>query len=769
MKKEKIDTFKQTVEQLVEALGGIDNINEAFHCATRFRVTLKDDNKVNKDKLNQVEKSKGFSKDGNQWQIIFGTGLVNKVFDKYSSMFNAKQTNLDQGQKEKIRWNKNYSAKTNISQISRSGVRGFASIFIPLIPLFIVGGLSLAFNSIIEQSVGGSSHLSSAPLITQILSKLFTTIGGVIMGSLSVFIGYTASKRWGGNLWFGAAIGLILVFPSFTISNTSVGDLNDNTIYYQFGTSAPTNANGAVVPVLWNNGIKVWNFPLFSIPLISYKSQFIPTLIVVAIMVQIEKGMKKISHESFAIISVPLVTVISSVILAYVIIGPLGYLISLSIAQALKGIFIYTNFPGFGLGGAILGAIYAPIVITGLHQGFAPIEAQLLSQYNESWITPIACVSNIAQAFACLTATLFIKDNKLKGTAYSGAISANLGITEPAMFGVNLNIRHYFLAAIIGSAVGGYWIGMTQTTVNSMGSASWLGLIQFDFSRTSEHIQDWYNTVSNQTPWGKYMHGFNLPPVANGAIAMAFSGLAASIAAFILSLSKQGRINLKEVNKGIPNYKFIETMGLKLTQFQDSIKKLVGTLIYKKDGYETRVQEKQVKYICSPVDGKLLNLKTEVKDEIFAKELLGKSFVIRPNEAQMTECKIHSPMNGTIINIFDTGHAVTIANKDNVSVLMHIGLDTAQLNIGAPNLQKLKYFKFKKLILSKVKIKNEIVDVQLNELVDNGAKSNDIFCAILNETIKENQKIELIANPGEIKQGQPIYKITTIEQDLLNL
>lgn len=213
-------------------------------------------------------------------------------------MFNAKQTNLDQGQKEKIRWNKNYSAKTNISQISRSGVRGFASIFIPLIPLFIVGGLSLAFNSIIEQSVGGSSHLSSAPLITQILSKLFTTIGGVIMGSLSVFIGYTASKRWGGNPWFGAAIGLILVFPSFTISNTSVGDLNDNTIYYQFGTSAPTNANGAVVPVLWNNGIKVWNFPLFSIPLISYKSQFIPTLIVVAIMVQIEKGMKKISNTN---------------------------------------------------------------------------------------------------------------------------------------------------------------------------------------------------------------------------------------------------------------------------------------------------------------------------------------------------------------------------------------------------------------------------------------------------------------------------------------
>ncbi|BAC44754.1 PTS beta-glucoside transporter subunit IIBCA [Malacoplasma penetrans] len=768
MKKVKIDTFKQTVEQLVEALGGIDNINEAFHCATRFRVTLKDDNKVNKDKLNQVEKSKGFSKDGNQWQIIFGTGLVNKVYDKYASMFNIKQTNLEQSNKEKVKWNKNYSIKTNIFQISRSGVRGFASIFIPLIPLFIVGGLSLAFNSIIEQSVGkdaeGNSNLANSALAIQILSKLFTTIGGVVMGSLSVFIGYTAAKRWGGNPWFGVAIGLILVFPSFTTANTSVGDLNNNTIYYQFGTTAPTNPNGAVVPVLWNNGVKVWNFPIFSIPLISYKSQFIPTLIVIAIMVQIEKGMKKISHESIAIITVPLVTVISSVILAFVIIGPIGYLISLVIAEALRGIFVYTNFPGFGLGGAILGAIYAPIVITGLHQGFTPIEAQLLSQYGESWITPIACVSNIAQGFACLTATLFIKDNKLKGTAYSGGISANLGITEPAMFGVNLNVRHYFLAAIIGSAVGGYWVGMTQTTANSLGSASWLGLVQFDFTRTGTNIQNWYDTVANQTPWGQYMNGFNLPPIANIAIAMAFSGLVAFIAAFILSLSKQGRLNLQEVNKGIPNYKFIETMGLAFTKFQDMVKTTFGNLIYKEEGYKKKIEEKQTKYVYSPVDGQLLDLKTEVSDQVFSNELLGKSFVIRPNETQHSQ--LHSPIDGTITNIFDTGHAITISNKDNVSVLMHIGLETAQINKDASDLQNLKYFKFKKLILSKVKIKNEIVDVQLNELVNNGATSKDIYCSILNETIKENQIVELIAQPGAIKQGQPIYKITTVDSNL---
>lgn len=759
-KKDKIDTFKETVEQLVDALGGILNITSAFHCATRFRVIVKDDSKVNKNKLSNVNKAKGFSKEGEQWQIIFGTGLVNKVFDKYQSMFNVSQPTLESSKKEKVKWNHNYSAKTNIFLISRSGIRGFAEIFIPLIPLFIVGGMSLAINTLITTEGVGKFN-NNLTHVAAIFSKLFDVVGSTVMGSLPVFIGYTSAKKWGGNPWFGAAMGLILIAPSLA----GVGDIKSNTIWYPLWESPP--AGVSAIPVLWNNGITVWNYPLFSIPLVGYQSQIIPVLLVVALMVQLEKGLKKVTHESIAIIVVPLGTIIPTTIIAFAIIGPIGYVLSLAIAQGLRAIFVYSNFPGFGLGGAILGAIYAPIVITGLHQGFPPIEQQLLAQYHESWVTPIACVSNISQAFACLTGAMFIKDDKLKGTAYSGALSANLGITEPAMFGVNINVRHYFLGAIIGSACGGYWLGMTQTTANSLGSASWIGLIQFDFTRSGQYINEWYANVANATPWGKYMTGFNLPPIANAAIAMSISAIVATSASTLLSFSKQGRKNLKEVNKGIPNYKWVDSLGLALEKSNAKIANTFRKILGK--SYQEWSDKRKIKYVYSPVSGELINLKN-IEDQVFGNELLGKTFAIR---TESDEYKLFSPFDGKITNIFETGHAVTITNKENVSVLVHIGLETAKLNQNVDNLKKIKFIKFKKLIFSKVshftkplitnKENNYIADVESKKLVANGAKSNDIFVSILNETVNENMVIKRLVDDGPIKKGQPIFEITQIE------
>lgn len=770
MKKEpKKDVFKEVVDEVVEAFGGLDNLSEVFHCATRLRVIVKDDNLVNKDKLNNINKSKGYSKEGNQWQIIFGTGIVNKVYDKYSSLYKVGgQTEFKDKEAKKFKWDHNYSNKTNFFLLSRYTIRNFADIFIPLIPLFVAGGLSLALKSAITAINADNSA-------SVIFEKIFDIIGGAIMGSLPVFIGFTSAKKWGGNPWFGAAIGMILVSPSLA-SGYSLGGKYE---YYELWTQ-PGNAEGVTyIPMLWDNGIRVFDFPIFGIPLIGYQAQVIPTLFVVAIMVWIEKGLKKISHESFAIISVPLGTILFTTIIAFAIVGPLGYVISLAIARGLESIFIYTNFPFFGLGGAILGAVYAPIVVTGLHQGFLPIEATLIAQGGESWITPIACVSNVAQGFACFAAAICVKEKKTKGVAYSGAVSANLGITEPAMFGINISIKHYFLGAIIGSAVGGYWLGMTQTTANSQGSASWLGLIQYDFTTDTPNLVNWYSKVASYTPWGHYMNGFNIPPIANAAIAMTLSSIVAFSASVLLTLSKQGKANIKEANKGEEGYLFLDKSTNAMIKITNKITKTFGELFLGKTKYNKLLEDKKVYYIYSPMDGVLLT-KDQIDDPVFKEELMGKTFVIRPDDKTYANNKLSwkdkllnkklkensyqlsSPIKGSISSIFETGHAITIGNKENNFVLIHIGLETAKLNTNVENLKKLNYFKYKKLISSNVNKKSDIVTIESQELINQGAKSNDVFVTLLNESVKENQKIEFVGNYGEIKKGEPIFKVSSI-------
>ena len=291
-----------------------------------------------------------------------------------------------------------------------------------------------------------------------------------------------------------------------------------------------------------------------------------------------EKFLRRITPDCASIIFIPLLTVVPIVVLTFALIAPIGYIVSSAVSQFLNLIFIYTNFPYFGLGGAILGASYAPLVVTGLHQGFPPIELQLLATKGESWITPIAGISNIAQGFACLVGSLFVQDKKTKNKALQGAASANLGIAEVALFGFNINVKTYFIGALIGGAYGGYWLGMTQTTVNTLGNAGWIGVIQFDVSRDVPNVANWYEYVSKATPWGSHMQGFNLPPIVNGIISYGIGGISAAIASFFLSFSKLGRKELKEINKDLANYAwidnadlFLQKLSLRLETFFDKL------------------------------------------------------------------------------------------------------------------------------------------------------------------------------------------------------
>ncbi|AGR42200.1 PTS transporter subunit EIIC [Spiroplasma diminutum] len=548
--------FYDDASLMLELIGGKENIKEIQHCATRLRFILNDDEKFDLEKVKKHPLFKGYKKQETQHQIIIGAGIVDKLFNQMKIIMNESSTegNIDIENKEPL-WRKDVSFKSNVFMISKRGMNSFASIFVPLIPIFIAGGMSLALKSLIG---------TFAP--TSGFTKLLDIIGGAILGSLPAFVGYSAAKKWGGNPYLGMAMGLVLISPGLLNSyatNTPVllgFDLNtDSNIIEEARKLAFENwlkNNGLEPPI--NNYDEMLNKTVgvyyqifgnvaggfFKIKLIGYQAQIIPVLMVLAISVNLEKLFKKITPNVIAIIVVPLGTVLLSSWLAFWIIGPLGQIIGKGISIGLAAMFKYTNWNFIGFGGMIFAFFYPFLVITGLHQGFLPIETQLLVDtqlkygHSSSFITPVACVSNIAQGTAALVFIFFCKKDKeqiTKGT--SSAIGGFTGITEPAMFGINLQIKPLFIAAAIGSGIAGWWLGMTHTVANSLGSASWIGLVQFDWTvnQTKEYLQgENINSILQNIPMGAHI-----------SIAMFISTIATAGMSTVLLKTKWGKKSLE--------------------------------------------------------------------------------------------------------------------------------------------------------------------------------------------------------------------------------
>ncbi|AUB31581.1 PTS transporter subunit EIIC [Spiroplasma floricola] len=557
--------FYDNAVLMIDLLGGKDNIKEIQHCATRLRFILKDDTKFDLEKVKKHPLFKGYKKQESQHQIIIGTGVVDKLYKQINLIL---KDDLQEGEikvenKEPF-WRKDVSVKSNLFMISKRGMNSFASIFVPLIPIFIAGGMSLALKSLIGSFAPNSGF-----------TKLLDIIGGAILGSLPAFVGYTAAKKWGGNPYLGMAMGLVLISPGLLNSyaiNTPVllgFDLNTSSDVIQSAREAAfkqwLESNGfteSQIPTdpgqyneLLNKTVGAYYYifgnvagGFFKIKLIEYQAQIIPVLLVLALSVNLERLLKKITPNVIAIIVVPLVTVLVSSWLAFWLIGPLGQIIGKGISIELAGMFKYTNWNFIGFGGLVFAFFYPFLVITGLHQGFLPIETQLLVDtqlkygHSFSFITPIACVSNIAQGSATLMLIFFCKKDKEQITkASSGTIGAFTGITEPAMFGVNLQIKPLFLSAAIGSGIAGWWLGMTHTVANSLGSASWIGLVQFDW--TTQATQNYFakeniNAVFQSIPMGAHI-----------AIAMLISMGATVGVSTILLKTKWGKKSLENYLK----------------------------------------------------------------------------------------------------------------------------------------------------------------------------------------------------------------------------
>ena len=436
--------YNQISKEILEYVGGKENIISAAHCATRLRLVLKDDKKINIKAIEEMPAVKGNFNTSGQFQIILGSGVVNEVYKEL-----IKIADIAEGSKEELK----KEADKKLNPVQRL-IKSLADVFVPVLPILVAAGLLMGINNILTSQglfVEGQSLIEAHPQFKD-LAEMINTFANTGFTFLPIFLGFSATKAFGGNPYLGACIGALMI----------LGDLLN-------GYSYPSAVIEGTVPY--------WNILGFSILKVGYQGTVLPVLASSFVLAKVEKTLHKIIPSVLDNLLTPLFTVFITGLLTFVAIGPVMRLAGDGITAGLIGL-INTLGP---IGGAIFGFFYAPIVITGMHHSFTAVETQLLADIattGGSFIFPVAAMSNVAQGAAALSVLLILKkDNKMKGIASASGISALLGITEPAIFGVNLKLRYPFYGAMIGSAVSSAYIMLTKVLALAPGAAGLPGII----------------------------------------------------------------------------------------------------------------------------------------------------------------------------------------------------------------------------------------------------------------------------------------------------
>jgi PTS system trehalose-specific IIC component len=420
---------KQSVEQIVQAVGGKENIAAATHCVTRLRFALRDESKVNKEALESIDLVKGSFSTNGQFQVVIGQGTVDKVYNEMVAM-----TGIGQATKQEI---KDEAAK-NLNPLQRA-IKTLADIFIPILPAIVTAGLLMGINNILT----GSGIFFDEKALVDVYPqwKDFASIVNLIANTAFVFlpglIGWSAVNRFGGNPLLGIVLGLMLVHPDLL-----------NAWGYGAAEEIPT-----------------WNLFGLEVQKVGYQGQVLPVLLASYVLAKLEIFLKRKIPDAFQLLLVAPIALLLTGFISFIAIGPVTFAIGNVITSAVVGLFEVAPI----LGGLIYGALYAPLVITGMHHTFLAVDLQLIGNTGGTFLWPMVALSNIAQGTAALAMMLVLKDEKLKSLSATSAVSAYLGITEPAMFGVNLRFRFAFISAIIGSAIAGAFISVQAVKAPSIG------------------------------------------------------------------------------------------------------------------------------------------------------------------------------------------------------------------------------------------------------------------------------------------------------------
>ncbi|MCR5012519.1 MAG: glucose PTS transporter subunit IIA [Lachnospiraceae bacterium] len=568
--------YRQAAKETLQHIGGKENIVSAAHCATRLRLVIADNAKCSKTALEQIDGVKGVFEASGQLQIIFGTGTVNKVYDEFIAL-----AGITGGSKDDVK-----QAAAAKQPLPKRMIKTLGDIFVPIIPAIVASGLLMG---LLEGLSNAIPSLSSSPAYT--IFHLFSNAAFVF---LPILIAISAARTFGGNVYLGAVIGMIMIHTDLM--------------------NAWSVASAESVPQA-----DVW-FGLYKINLVGYQGHVIPVVIAVWFMSWLEKKLHKIVPEIIDLFVTPLVSVAVTGYLTLTIIGPVFSTLENWVLAGAKGLIAIP----FGIGGMLIGAFYAPTVVAGVHHMYNALEAGLLSESGLNTWMPIATAANVAQGAACLAVTFKTKNAKTKSVSLPASLSAFLGITEPAIFGVNVRYMKPFIAGCIGGAAGGLVAGIFQIGASAYGITGLFGFL-----------------ITTAYAW---QYGLVM--------------ITASAVAFIITL-----IIFKDPEA--------ETAAATKTEVApESTAAPVETAA--EPACETCDAPEVT--ICSPLKGNAIPL-AEVPDETFAGEILGKGMAIEPSEGA-----VYAPCDAEVSTLFPTNHAIGLTTKEGVEILIHVGIDTVQLD-----------------------------------------------------------------------------------------
>src|SRR5690625_4649212 len=424
--------YSKEAKEIVAAIGGKENISAATHCVTRLRFALNDEDKVDKETLENMSIVKGVFSANGQYQVVIGQGTVDKV---YAAIVD--ETGIGEASKDDVK-----EAAAQKQNPLQRGIKTLADIFIPILPAIVTAGLLMGINNILANEGIFYKTQSLIEVHEQWagLADMINIIANTALIFLPALIGWSAVKRFGGNELLGVVLGLVLVHPDL-LNAWDYGD------------------------ALTDGEMPIWNLFGLEINKIGYQGQVLPVLFASWILAKIEVFLKKRVTDSLHLLVIAPVALLVTGFLTFIIIGPITFVIGNWITDGLVAIFDTLPI----IGGLVYGAIYAPLVITGMHHTFLAVDLQLIGSTGSTFLWPILALSNIAQGTAVFAMFLAAKNEKLKGLAGASGISAWLGVTEPAIFGVNLQYRYPFIAAVIGTAIAGAFITVNNVQASSVG------------------------------------------------------------------------------------------------------------------------------------------------------------------------------------------------------------------------------------------------------------------------------------------------------------
>ena len=593
--------------EVVEAVGGASNISAAAHCATRLRLVIADESKINQQALDDNDDLKGTFAAGGMFQIIVGPGDVDQVYANMVANHGVREVSKEEAKEE---------AEKGGNLFSRF-IKMIADIFVPILPALVAGGLMMAINNVMtaEGLFGEQSLTTMFPGIAD-YAALINLVSSAAFASLPVLVGFSAAKRFGGNVYLGAAIGAAMVSPSL------------------LSAYSMTDAEAAAKFWAYSDQSSVWNLFGLEVTKVGYQAQVIPTLVVTWIMCLIEKRLHKILKGTADFLLTPLITLLVTGFLAFVVVGPITRELSNYLTYGIN--WAYTTLGVFG--GLIFGFFYSAIVVTGLHQSFPAIEIPLLPSNGGAgdFIFPIASMANVAQGAAALAIFFRSRDAKLKGLAGAGGVSAVFGITEPAIFGVNLRLRWPFYCAMVASAIGSAGVALLDVRGQALGAAGFVGFVSIIPTSIPAYLAlevlvfvlSFGFTFAYAMTRGKADMQGRAPAKKEAVVAAAVAAPAGGAApaaapAAVPSFSDEAKADLS---------------------------------------------------VTSPLAGTVVPLE-QVKDESFAKGMLGPGIGIEPADGLVV-----APFDGTVTVAFPTGHAYGLKSASGVQVLIHVGMDTVKLD-----------------------------------------------------------------------------------------